>query len=125
MAVSGAVGGDRIARPRLVGRAAGALDRGALLVFAGPGFGKTSLLAELATGETAMAWMLCSQAEREPGALLGSLIRALRPVAPEIVAAFEERLATAPPGQVEPREAARALLTELGDLQTVKRKKRR
>lgn len=111
---------DRIARPALAAKAQAALDRGPLLIYAGAGAGKTSLLAEVAAADSAVGWLSCAPGDREPAALLGRIVRALAGAAPEIVAAFGERLATAPPGQLDARAAIRQLLDEIRDLSPVR-----
>jgi DNA-binding SARP family transcriptional activator len=90
---------------------------GSLVITAGPGYGKTTLLREaVAEGKPGAAWVACTPAEREPGALLLRLIGALRDAAPGIAAAFNERLATAPGGQIDALAATRELLSELDEL---------
>ena len=112
-----AAGTRIIPRPGLAGRARESLDVGSLLITAGAGFGKTTLLRHaIADGEPPAAWLACTPAEREPGALLLRVIGALRDAAPGVAAAFTERLATAPGGQIDPHAATGELLGELDAL---------
>jgi DNA-binding SARP family transcriptional activator len=106
-----------LSRPALAARARESIDEGSLLVIAGAGFGKTTLLREaVGEGRLAAAWLSCTPAERDPGALLLRGVGALRAAAPGVAAAFSERLAMAPDPQIDPQAAMRELLRELDTL---------
>jgi ATP/maltotriose-dependent transcriptional regulator MalT/DNA-binding SARP family transcriptional activator len=105
-----------IERPRLVAEVDEALRRGSLLVTAGPGFGKTTIL-ELAVRKAgrSAAWIACTEADRDPGRLLLDLVAAIRRGMPGAADAFAERLATAP-GEIDAAAATDQLLAELEEL---------
>jgi ATP/maltotriose-dependent transcriptional regulator MalT/DNA-binding SARP family transcriptional activator len=120
--VGGAAGAQRvavealIARPRLVAKVRAALESGPVLVTAGPGFGKTTLLDQAVRGSSeAVAWIACTDAHRDPGRLLVALVEAIRRAMPGAADAFAERLAAAP-GALDADAATDRLLAELGDL---------
>ncbi len=55
----------------MAGRVKEALDSGGVLLTAGAGYGKTTLLDEaLGKGEKTVAWISCSDTERAPGRFL-------------------------------------------------------
>ncbi len=106
--------GRLVARPRLAARVRDALDTGALLLTAGAGCGKTTLL-EQALLAAPTAWVSCSDAERAPGALLARIIDAVATSVPGASDALAERLAAAP-DRVDALAAASELLAELSGL---------
>jgi ATP/maltotriose-dependent transcriptional regulator MalT len=60
-----AVTGDRVSRPRLANRVGEALGVGDVLLIAGAGYGKTSILEESLSGVSSpVAWISCSVTER-------------------------------------------------------------
>ena len=106
--------GRLVARPRLAARVRDAIDTGALLLTAGAGCGKTTLL-EQALLAAPTAWVSCSDAERAPGALLARIIDAVATSVPGASDALAERLAAAP-DRVDALAAASELLAELSGL---------
>lgn len=58
-----------VERPRLTSKLREALESGSLLVTAGAGFGKTTVLerALRQRGGGAVAWIACTETDREPG----------------------------------------------------------
>jgi ATP/maltotriose-dependent transcriptional regulator MalT/DNA-binding SARP family transcriptional activator len=87
-----------------------------VLLTAGPGYGKTTLL-EQALGDQArpVAWIGCSQSERASGRLLTGILDAISAVAPGVSDALAEHLALAPE-QVDPLAAIRVLLADFSRL---------
>ena len=97
--------GSRLDRPALAGRLADALDRGAVLLHAPAGAGKTMALeAALERRGGSEAWVRCSGADADPGRLLGRVVDAIRAAAPGVADALGETLAAA----TEPIGAERA-----------------
>ncbi len=88
-----------------------ALERGALVVVAPAGYGKTTALAEAVSGGN-VAWVSCSRADRDAGRLLVHLVGAVRRAVPGATDVLGERLdvATEP---VDPRLAIEVLESEL------------
>jgi ATP/maltotriose-dependent transcriptional regulator MalT/DNA-binding SARP family transcriptional activator len=84
--------GRIVRRDRLAARLDDALEAGHVIMTAGPGSGKTTIL-EQALGGRAIAWLSCSPADRSPGALLMRLITAIADAAPGASDAFAEQLA--------------------------------
>ncbi len=104
---------DRIPRPAVAARLARVLDDGHVLLVAGAGFGKTMALEDaLELRGGAVAWVRCTELDRDPGRLLTDLVRALASAAPGAADVLGERLATAPL-QVDPALASRELAQEL------------
>ena len=107
---------DRIVRPRLTGRVSAALETGNLLLSAGGGFGKTTLLEQaLAESGAPAAWVSCAEAERSAGVLLKRIVDAIAVAAPGASAVLAERLPAAAE-HVDPVAAVRELLVELSAL---------
>ena len=103
----------RIARTALAERVAGALDRGSVLLVAGAGYGKTTLLEDaLALRDGPSAWAPLSDREREAGRLLVTLLAALDAELPGVGAPLLERLAAG----AEPLAVAGRLTAELDAL---------
>lgn len=93
-----------------------AIESGALLVAAGPGFGKTTLLGQVVGKRgRAVAWVECTDADRDPGRLLLDIVGGIKRAMPGAADAFAERLAGAPPG-VDANAATDRLLAELSDV---------
>jgi LuxR family transcriptional regulator, maltose regulon positive regulatory protein len=83
-----------------------------VILTAGPGYGKTTLLEQaLSSQSTPAAWVGCSPTERSAGSFLMRILRAIARVAPGASDALSERLAAAPE-QVDPLAATRELLAE-------------
>jgi DNA-binding SARP family transcriptional activator len=104
-----------VPRPRLAARLRNAVEAGAVLVFAGAGFGKTTILAE-AVGEAkrATTWVSCAAIPPEAGGLLVAVVDAIEVAVPGI-AAFRERLAGGSE-RIDPEAGMRELLRELDAL---------
>ena len=100
----------RIARPALAERVAEAVERGALLLVAGAGYGKTTLLEEaLRERRERVAWAALTESERDPGRLLVTLLQALDDAVPGVGGAALERLAAA----ADPLAVARRVPAEI------------
>lgn len=106
--------GRTIARSRLASRVASALDSGSVVITAGAGSGKTTILEQALDGRTA-AWLSCTDGERAPGTLLMRIVQVLARAAPGTTDAMAERLA-AGVERVEIRAATRELTAELSRL---------
>jgi DNA-binding SARP family transcriptional activator len=108
--------GRTVARPRLAARIADALDSGNLILTAGAGFGKTTVLEQALAGRTTpVAWVNCSDRERGPGILVTEVIAAISRAAPGTTDAMAERLATGIE-PIDPPAAMRELIAELSGL---------
>jgi DNA-binding SARP family transcriptional activator len=106
----------RISRPRLAGRVGHALDSGGVLLTAGAGYGKTTVLEQaLSRRSSRLAWVSCGETERAPGTLLMRILDATSRAAPGASDALAERLGAAPE-QVDALAATRELLAELPQL---------
>jgi DNA-binding SARP family transcriptional activator/tetratricopeptide (TPR) repeat protein len=105
--------GGRISRTRLARRVRDALELGDVLLTAGAGCGKTTILDQaLREAPTRIAWISCSDTERAPGTLLMRILDAIARAAPGASDALAERLAAAPE-QIDALAATRELLAEL------------
>jgi LuxR family maltose regulon positive regulatory protein len=103
-------------RTRLTSRVGEALEAGSLLLIAGPGYGKTTVLEQaLSEQQRPVAWVSCTETERAAGTLLMRILDALARVAPGASDALAERLAAAPE-QVDHLAAARELVADLSRL---------
>jgi DNA-binding SARP family transcriptional activator/tetratricopeptide (TPR) repeat protein len=108
--------GSRIARPILAERLNRALDRGALLLLAGAGCGKTVALEEaLAARDARSAWLRCTPADTDAGRLLRRLVQALSEATPGAVDLLAERLAMAQE-RIDARALGQELVAELDRL---------
>jgi ATP/maltotriose-dependent transcriptional regulator MalT len=108
--------GRTIPRPRLAAAIARALDSGNMIITAGAGFGKTTVLEQALAGrKTPVAWVNCSERERGPGILVTAIINAISRVAPGATDAMAERLATGIE-PIDPPAAMRELSAELSRL---------
>jgi LuxR family maltose regulon positive regulatory protein len=95
-----------------VKRIADALGSGAVVLTAGPGYGKTTLLEQVLIDQPRpVAWIGCSATDRSAGILLMRILNAIARVAPGASDALAEQLAAAPE-QVDPLAATRELLAE-------------
>jgi ATP/maltotriose-dependent transcriptional regulator MalT/DNA-binding SARP family transcriptional activator len=104
--------GGRISRPRLADRVRDALDSGGVILTAGGGCGKTTILELALEGSaTPAAWIGCSDNERAPGALLIRILHAIADAAPGASDALAERLATGAQ-QFDPLAATHELISE-------------
>jgi ATP/maltotriose-dependent transcriptional regulator MalT len=106
--------GRTIARSRLAAKVASALESGSVIITAGAGSGKTTILEQALDGRTA-AWLSCSDGERAPGTLLMRIVQVLADAAPGTTDAMAERLAGGVE-RVETRAATRELIAELSRL---------
>jgi ATP/maltotriose-dependent transcriptional regulator MalT len=107
--------GREIPRGRLAARAAEALDSGSLILTAGGGCGKTTVLDQALRDAPAVAWISCSPAERAPGTLLLRIVEAIAGAVPGASDALVERLGVGV-GRVDALAAARELVAELSRL---------
>jgi ATP/maltotriose-dependent transcriptional regulator MalT/DNA-binding SARP family transcriptional activator len=113
---AGRAQGGRISRPRIAGRVADALDAGGVMLTAGGGCGKTTILELALEGSrTPVAWIGCSDSERSPGALLMRIVHAIAAAMPGASDALAERF-TAGAGQFDPLAATHELTAELSRL---------
>jgi ATP/maltotriose-dependent transcriptional regulator MalT/DNA-binding SARP family transcriptional activator len=101
----------RIARPGLARALSEALDKGSVLLVAGPGYGKTMALEE-ALADRRAAWVSCGDSRGEAGRLLMAVVEGLTTAAPGLVDVTRDRLA-AGLQQVDVQMATTALLGEL------------
>jgi DNA-binding SARP family transcriptional activator len=106
--------GRIVRRTRLAARVDDALAAGSVIITAGAGSGKTTILEQALEGR-AVAWLSCSEGEREPGALLMRLIAAIADAIPGAADAFAEQLASGR-DPVDPTAATRELIAELSRL---------
>ena len=103
----------RVGRPALAGRLAQALDAAALLLVAPAGSGKTMALEEaLELRGGAVAWVRCSESDRDAGRLLAHVVEALRAAAPGVADALGERLGAG----MEPVDVLAATHALIGEL---------
>jgi LuxR family maltose regulon positive regulatory protein len=103
----------RIRRPVLAADLAAAVEGGAVLLVAPAGGGKTLALEEaLAVDGRPVAWVRCSEADRDPGWLLAHLVHAVTGAMPGAADVLADRLAAAPE-RVDTRLAVRELQAEL------------
>jgi DNA-binding SARP family transcriptional activator len=87
-----------------------------VLLTAGPGYGKTTLLEQALSDQARpVAWIGCSETERAGGRLLTRILDAISAVAPGASDALSEHLAAAPE-QVDPLAAIRVLLADFSRL---------
>src|SRR4051794_806171 len=109
-----APGGDAgVTRARLITVVREALEVGGVLLTAGPGYGKTTVLEQaLSDGTRRVAWLSCTETERAEGTLLMRILDRVGRVAPGATDALAERLASAPE-QVDAIAAARELVADL------------
>ena len=78
------IGSLHLTRPRLMDRLATALERRATIVMAGPGYGKTALLARFLkeSGETSI-WYSLDPYDRDPSVFFRYLVQGIREYVPE------------------------------------------
>jgi DNA-binding SARP family transcriptional activator len=108
--------GRTIPRTRLAERISNGLDSGNVVLTAGAGFGKTTILEQaLASRSSPVAWISCSDRERGPGILVTAIIDAVSRVAPGTTDALAERLA-AGIEPIDPPAAMGELTSELSSL---------
>jgi DNA-binding SARP family transcriptional activator len=108
--------GRSIERTRLAGRVGDALESGSLIITAGAGFGKTTILDQALRGGAApVAWINCSEQERAPGVLVMRIVEAISEATPGAADALAERLVTGIE-PIDPVSAMRELIAELSRL---------
>ena len=107
--------GRSISRNRVAARVANALDAGSVILTAGGGCGKTTVLDQALTESPAVAWINCSPAERAPGTLLLRVVEAIAAAAPGASDALAERLSTGIE-RVDALASIRELIAELSRL---------
>jgi ATP/maltotriose-dependent transcriptional regulator MalT/DNA-binding SARP family transcriptional activator len=106
--------GRMVPRSRLTAAIGDALDSGSLILTAGAGFGKTTLLEQALDGR-ATAWLSCSEAERAAGTLMLRIVDVVADAAPGATDAVAERLA-AGMQPVEVMATTRELIRDLSRL---------
>jgi ATP/maltotriose-dependent transcriptional regulator MalT/DNA-binding SARP family transcriptional activator len=106
--------GRTVRRAGLAARVGDALDAGSVIITAGAGSGKTTIL-EQALERRTVAWLNCSATERAPGALFMRLIGAIAEAAPGASDAFAEQLARGL-DPIDLTAATRELIAELSRL---------
>jgi ATP/maltotriose-dependent transcriptional regulator MalT/DNA-binding SARP family transcriptional activator len=104
-----------ISRPRLAGRIGDALESGCVVLTAGGGCGKTTILEQALAESSPVAWVRCSGTEYAPGALLMRVLDAIAEAVPGAADVRAERLATATE-QVDVLAATHGLIAELSRL---------
>jgi ATP/maltotriose-dependent transcriptional regulator MalT/DNA-binding SARP family transcriptional activator len=107
--------GREIPRGRLAAKVADALDTGSVILTAGGGCGKTTVLDQALRDAPAVAWISCSPAERAPGTLLLRIVEAIATAAPGASDALAERLGIGVE-RVDALSATRELIAELSRL---------
>jgi LuxR family maltose regulon positive regulatory protein len=107
--------GRSISRKRLAGQVRGALDEGSVILTAGGGCGKTTILDQALRDAPAVAWISCSPADRAPGTLLLRIVGAIAAAAPGASDAMAERLGVGIE-RVDALAAIRELIAELSRL---------
>jgi len=106
----------RVSRPALAVRVAEALGRGALLLVAGAGFGKTTALDDgIRTADLSAVWLSCGAADEVAGTLLVRMLKGISRTVPGAVDTFLERLALAPE-QIEVAALVQEVVEELDRL---------
>src|SRR5688500_17896265 len=84
---------DQLPRPGLTGRVRDGLDRGAVVVVAGPGFGKTTaVMAAVEDAGRPVARVRCRPADRDARRLVLAIVAALRTAVPGAVDVLEEQV---------------------------------
>jgi ATP/maltotriose-dependent transcriptional regulator MalT/DNA-binding SARP family transcriptional activator len=107
--------GRSILRSRLAARLTAALDEGSVILTAGGGCGKTTVLDQALREAPAVAWLNCSPAERAPGTLLLRIVDAIAEATPGASDALAERLNVGVE-RVDALAAIRELIGELSKL---------
>jgi ATP/maltotriose-dependent transcriptional regulator MalT/DNA-binding SARP family transcriptional activator len=107
--------GRSILRSRLAARVRSALDEGSVILTAGGGCGKTTVLDQALREAPAVAWISCSPADRAPGTLLLRIVDGIAAVAPGASDALAERLGVGTE-RVDALAAVRELIAELSRL---------
>ncbi len=107
--------GRSISRSRLAARVGAALDAGSIILTAGGGCGKTTVLDQAVRDGPAVAWISCSPADRAPGTLLLQIVEAIAAAAPGASDALAERLGVGIE-RVDALTAIRELVVELSRL---------
>jgi LuxR family maltose regulon positive regulatory protein len=107
--------GRSIQRSRLATRVKAAIDAGSVILTAGGGCGKTTVLDQALTDTPAVAWITCSPADRAPGTLLLRIVEAIAAAAPGASDALAERLGVGIE-RVDALAATRELIAELSRL---------
>src|SRR5437016_3034530 len=91
---------EAVVRERLHARLRDGADRALTLVAAGPGFGKSTLLAAWQSEEApsrATAWLTLAESENDPVALCAYVVEAIRAVRPTFGEDVQAALATPAP----------------------------
>lgn len=111
MAVAGRA---RIPREELVERVRAGLDAGSVLLVAGAGFGKTTILERALEGRHAV-WVSCAESDAHKGHLLSKLMDGLRAAVPGAIDVLAERV-TGSRRAIDTREVLGELASELRQL---------
>ena len=107
--------GRSIWRSRVAARVQNALDEGSVILTAGAGCGKTTVLDQALRDAPAVAWISCSPADRAPGALLLRIVESIADAVPGASDALAERLGVGIE-RVDALAATRGLIAELSRL---------
>lgn len=107
---------DAIARPRLLDLLRQGLSRRLILVAAEAGYGKTTLVTQLARAlNWPVAWHTVTEASRDPAALLASIIAAVETARPGVTFRAPEVLGAITGAEGSWRKAADALINDLAE----------
>jgi LuxR family transcriptional regulator, maltose regulon positive regulatory protein len=102
---------------RPIGRVRDALDSGSLILTAGAGAGKTTVLEQaLDATPDDVAWVSCSDTERVSGTLLLRIVHAIARAAPGASDALAQRLGRASSERIDVPAATRELIADLSRL---------
>ena len=105
--------GELLPRPHLLERLDAAVDNRLTLISAPPGYGKTTLLAELATSaERACAWYQLDAADGDPTIFLSYLIAVLRNIQADSASDESPQIGSAAVSLLEGTESAAAVSPE-------------
>jgi ATP/maltotriose-dependent transcriptional regulator MalT/DNA-binding SARP family transcriptional activator len=108
------VGEQVIPRPRLLKVLQNGLARKVLLIVAEAGFGKTTLMAQLAHAlDWPVAWYTVAESGRDPGTFLASVTTALEAVRPGSTFTAQQLLGSLPDPVASWRTVADALINDL------------
>lgn len=107
---------DAIPRPRLLDLLRQGLSRRLILVAAEAGYGKTTLMTQLARAVNwPVAWHTVTEASRDPAALLGSIIAAVEVAKPGVTFRAPEVLGAITGAEGSWRRVADALINDLAE----------
>ncbi|MFN8160872.1 MAG: BTAD domain-containing putative transcriptional regulator [Solirubrobacterales bacterium] len=103
----------RIARPALAKRVCEGLERGSVMLVAGAGYGKSTVIEEALelTGNPSV-WLRCGEASREPARLLSELVERVRSAVPGLGGTVGDAL-NAPLERVDVGSATTAFVVDV------------